>query len=48
MKGATLKKKVTSAKHKPADGIAMPGGLTRFHLKLLGGMGVVWLRGLGG
>jgi len=29
MTGATLKKeKVTTAKHKPAGGIVMPGGLT--------------------
>jgi len=27
--GRHLKKKVTSAKHKPADGIAMPDGLIR-------------------
>jgi len=27
MTGATLKKKVTSVKHKPAGGIAKPGGL---------------------
>ena len=27
MRGATLKKKVASAKHKPAGGIVMPGGL---------------------
>jgi len=28
MRRATLKKKVTSAKHKPAGRIVMPGGLT--------------------
>jgi len=52
MRGATLKKKVTSVKHKPASagGIAMPGGLTASRKKsvtiitLSAGVGaVVWI-----